>query len=365
MNTLLLVVEDEPVLRISLVRGLSKLPGVTAVGAGTIAEALEIIDKEPPQLLVSDIDLPDGTGLELVSVLDQKSLNIPVIYASAYVEKFRVHIPNRTNVTVLEKPVPLALIRKLVIDKLDVALQPGAEGAPFDTTDYLQLACMCRKSVEIVVLAAGRELGHVVVRDGEIWAAQKGALGGEQALRDLLFAPDTIARCIAIRGAEDERTIHQSWESILLEAARLHDEARASTYGALDEEGPVTLEFGAVDESTQATIPPPSEVKSRPSSEPEIELEYVKRERRLREYEESQYPEGGAEPRSDPTPGPTNYVHVRFSELYEEGIDALLSRDYHRALEKFTECHDLVPTDSRVVANLARLEQLGYTMGDE
>lgn len=365
MNALLLVVEDEPVLRISLVRGLSKLPGVTAVGAGTIAEALEIIEREPPRLIVSDIDLPDGNGLELVSVLDKKSLTIPVIYASAYVAQYRVQIPDRSNITVLEKPVPLAEIRKQVTDRLSV--EESRASAPFDATDYLQLACMCRKSVDIVLHAGAEELGHILIRDGELWGAEMGAVTGEEALRELVFASGVTASCVGIQRPQTKRTIHQSWESILLEAARVHDETQSGAPAPFEDEPPVTLEFDTVEETTRTPAAPETTEFAKPETqaEPDIELDYVKRERRLREYEESQYPERNTAPPSTPSPPPSNYVTVRFKELYEEGVDALLERNYQTALVKFAECHDLVPSDPKVIANLARLAELGYSTKEE
>ena len=370
MSALLLVVEDEPVLRISLVRGLTKLQGVTAVGAGTIAEALEIIENEPPQLIVSDIDLPDGSGLELISVLDQKSLKIPVIYASAYVAKYRVQIPTRSNIAVREKPIPLAEIRQMVIDRLSVASSEQSKAAPFDATDYLQLACMCRKSVDIVVHQEAEEVGHIIIRDGELWGAVKGQQQGEEALRELVFATGVEVSCVGIRRPQTKRTIHQSWESILLEAARLHDEGEAPPTSPFDDEGAVTFEFDQVDEAPPKTSSPP--VASTPAvstetteSRPTLVFDYEKRERRLREYEESQYPKRNLESRSETAPAASNYVKIRFDELYEEGVDALLVRDYPRALEAFKECNSLVPTDSRVIANLKRLTDMGYTTGEE
>ena len=378
MPALLLVLEDEPVLRISLVRGLSKLSGVTAVGAATIAEALEIIDNEPPQLIVSDIDLPDGLGLELVSVLDRKSLKVPVIYASAYVAEYRVQIPSRSNVSVLEKPVPLAKLRKIVTDRLSVASEGGIETPPFDATDYLQLACMCRKSVEIVMHNGTEELGHILIREGELWSAQMGDKQGGEALRGLVFATGLSVSCVGIRRPETERTIHQSWEALLLEAARIHDEA--STAAESGSDAPVTFDFNTIDdaEPTSARPEPVVEDPSEPATlrsdplppephepDPVIEFDYQKRERRLREYERSQHPDRNIEEPESVEPVASSYIEVRFAELYEQGVDALLDRDYPRALEVFRECHSLVPSDPRVVANLKRLKDMGYTTGDD
>ena len=61
-----LIVEDEAVLRSAMARGIAKLPGIAVVEAGTVQAAVEYLDTQPPQMIISDIDLPDRSGLELL-----------------------------------------------------------------------------------------------------------------------------------------------------------------------------------------------------------------------------------------------------------------------------------------------------------
>ena len=51
---------------------------------------------------------------------------------------------------------------------------------------------------------------------------------------------------------------------------------------------------------------------------------------------------------------------VAFDELFERGVDALLAKDYARALAAFREANELSPDDRRVVANLTRLKEMGF-----
>ena len=224
------------------------------------------------------------------------------------------------------------------------------------------------------------EHGHILIRDGEVWSAQMGDKQGEEALRGLVFATGVSVSCVGIRRPEPERTIHQSWEALLLEAARIHDEGEVSADAPSSSDGSVTFDFSAVDDAEPKSATPEAPIRDTPEPasapsepllqdaaepDPVIEFDYEKRERRLREYERSQHPDRDVDELVPAEPVASNYVQVRFAELYEQGVDALLVRDYPRALDAFRECHSLVPTDPRVIANLKRLTDMGYATGDD
>ena len=59
------VVDDHEVVRQGLVAMLDRRPGFQVVGeAGTVAEALEVTTRFQPDLVVMDVRLPDGSGIE-------------------------------------------------------------------------------------------------------------------------------------------------------------------------------------------------------------------------------------------------------------------------------------------------------------
>jgi DNA-binding NtrC family response regulator len=61
----ILVVDDEPGFRISLSEVL-RLEGYTAVGASSCQEALVQLARDSVDLLFVDVNLPDGSGLDLL-----------------------------------------------------------------------------------------------------------------------------------------------------------------------------------------------------------------------------------------------------------------------------------------------------------
>src|SRR5262245_5377332 len=64
-----LIVDDEPQSAAALSE-LVDLEGFTASTAGSLAEARQLLPKEPPDVLLVDLMLPDGQGLELLKDLD-------------------------------------------------------------------------------------------------------------------------------------------------------------------------------------------------------------------------------------------------------------------------------------------------------
>jgi two-component system LytT family response regulator len=77
-----LIIDDEPLARRELRRLLADFPWVEVVGeAGDVTEAVARIETLAPELLFLDIQMPGGSGFELLSRLD----HVPrVIFTTAY-----------------------------------------------------------------------------------------------------------------------------------------------------------------------------------------------------------------------------------------------------------------------------------------
>jgi CheY-like chemotaxis protein len=67
----LLIVEDHTDTALMLAR-LLKASGYRVKTAGTASEALELVEREPFDVLVSDLGLPDATGLELMRKIGER-----------------------------------------------------------------------------------------------------------------------------------------------------------------------------------------------------------------------------------------------------------------------------------------------------
>ena len=67
-NEQILVVDDDQAIRWTLREALQSW-GFAAVEAGTVAEAVKQFKTDPPAAVLLDIDLPDGSGLDLMRQL--------------------------------------------------------------------------------------------------------------------------------------------------------------------------------------------------------------------------------------------------------------------------------------------------------
>ncbi len=290
-----LIVEDEPLLLKSVVAGLSRLPGVEVVGVGSVAAAVAEIQVRAPAIVISDIDLPDRSGIELLGELGARGLKPHVVFVSAYVKAYRAQIPPHAGVEVLEKPVSLEQLRALVTQW--VATPPAA--SPFGVPDYLQLASIGRHSVVLDV--TGEASGKLVVVEGEAWSASDSLGDGMAAFRRLATAREVMVSCQTLVGEAGKRNLSGSAESLLLECARLSDEAGME-----------------------------------PKAFTELALEQPA-------------PEAPAK---------------TFDMLFEEAVEASLSKQYAVALEAFRAAGVLRPEDLKVKVNVARLEKMLKPQGD-
>lgn len=82
----LLIADDEQYIRVSLSEDIQwEDYGIKLLGsASTGKEALELVHLLNPDVLLSDILMPDLTGLELLKALRDEEIHIPVIFLSGY-----------------------------------------------------------------------------------------------------------------------------------------------------------------------------------------------------------------------------------------------------------------------------------------
>jgi len=117
----LLVVEDEEVLRDILVESLTVLaPNLKAVTNG--AEALEILKKESFDAIISDINMPVMTGLELLAEIRKLGIETPFVFLSAFGDKDNIQKALQLGANnFIDKPFST----QMLLDIMSNALQLG------------------------------------------------------------------------------------------------------------------------------------------------------------------------------------------------------------------------------------------------
>jgi two-component system, LytTR family, response regulator len=149
-----IIVEDQITIRRHIEGLLRKQPGFIMIGVcGTVHDAVVLINSTKPDLLLLDIELPDGTGFD---ILEQITVQTKVIFVTAHNE-FAIRAIRCGALDYLLKPLDerelqAALQRvisaqPLLQEQIDITLHSFKENKPVD-----YIALRSRQSVKIVAL---------------------------------------------------------------------------------------------------------------------------------------------------------------------------------------------------------------------
>jgi two-component system response regulator PilR (NtrC family) len=115
-----LIIDDEPDLLELLELTLSRM-GLDTSRAETVADAIRLLDREPFDLCLTDMRLPDGEGLRVVEHIAEKGLDVPVAVITAYGSAENAVAALKAGAfDYLSKPVALEQLRALVKQALKV-----------------------------------------------------------------------------------------------------------------------------------------------------------------------------------------------------------------------------------------------------
>lgn len=117
-----LVCDDEMLIRLWLEEHLRE-EGYTAEGVADGASLLQALEAEPADLVLLDLRLPDGSGLELLPRIKQIDPSLPVIMITAYGEVETAVAAVRAGAHhFLEKPIQLPELMLLIEQALETRL---------------------------------------------------------------------------------------------------------------------------------------------------------------------------------------------------------------------------------------------------
>lgn len=344
MSYRVLIVEDETMLRESMQRGLERDPELDVVSASSLEEGLERLEFEVPQLILSDLDLPGRSGLEWLEELAHRGLrHVSVTFITAFLSSYQAEIPRRAGVNVLEKPLSLDTLRKLVSDARRASMRRAGPADPFSAFDYLQLAFMGHHNLLLTLHDDQGVVGCMEIIQGKPWYAEDGEGTGEEAFHRLVFHEGSVS-CTTIQAADRERNLERSGEALLLEAARRRDERerlRAETPLVLDTVFETNGQLNTLFEELEKGPREAGDPESAPAFEPA--------------------PTFAPAPASEPNVAQeAETTEATLARILDRGIEALLEKDYHRAWAIFREAEEVAPERQEVRANLSRLRDMGY-----
>jgi len=192
-------------------------------GTSDAREALEWLRHEKPAVLITDVRMPDVSGLELITHVQQTWGPTPTIVITAFPTDAVTAGAKRGSFLYLPKPFSFQSLLATV-QKLEATAPPSFSGAIAVSTlaDLLQLYAISGSTGQMVIKAGGRR-GELWFDRGQVTHAAAGALEGFEAFAEVLRWP-TGSFSWHVRRT-DRRTIEMNVSGLLLEAYRIHDEA--------------------------------------------------------------------------------------------------------------------------------------------
>jgi CheY-like chemotaxis protein len=228
----LFLVDDEPDLLFVAQRELARLaPGVTVETFADSRAALTALRTLPPDAMVTDLRMPDLSGIELIWFAREVAPDLPIVVVSAYgTPELRKDIAQRSSMAFVEKPFS----GEKLLAAIARAAQRGRKPAErflgqvqfSGTLELVQLYALTRATGRLQLAGVG-ESGELWFEKGQIVHAEARDLRGEPAVYAMLswtggqfdFSEGQIAPTVTIRSP---------WEHLLLEGCRLMDEAKRS-----------------------------------------------------------------------------------------------------------------------------------------
>lgn len=126
-----LIVDDEPDIRELLEITLGRM-NLETFNARNVGEAQSLLKRETFDLCLTDMQLPDGTGLELVQHIQQRHPQVQVAMITAYDSlENAINVLKAGAFDFLTKPVDLTRLRELVSSALRLPA-PGGTGIAID-----------------------------------------------------------------------------------------------------------------------------------------------------------------------------------------------------------------------------------------
>ncbi len=167
-----IVVDDHAVVREGLKRIISENPGMAVTGeAGDGFEALQVVRKEPCDVVLLDITMPNKSGLDVLKELHAESPRLPVLVLSMHAEdQYAVRILRAGAAGYLTKesaPAKLVqAIRKVVrggryvsptlAERLVYDLNADASKPPHETLSDREYQVLC-------MIASGKTVSDIAV----------------------------------------------------------------------------------------------------------------------------------------------------------------------------------------------------------
>jgi CheY-like chemotaxis protein/predicted regulator of Ras-like GTPase activity (Roadblock/LC7/MglB family) len=225
-----LIVDDEEDLTWSISKHLTKdKDKYELIAVNSAIEALKILEKLPVELVISDIRMPEMSGLDLLLEIRQTYPATKVIIMTAYgSHEIQQQANERGCFKYIEKPFEIQELRQMILNIVEE--KRGFEGkiSDLNLSDLIQMNCLGRLTNALHV-KKDAHVGVIYFEDGNIVHAEVGDLKGEEAFYQILsWEGGSFSIEKGVKASEE--TVVKGWQTLLLEALKRADESRSNHF---------------------------------------------------------------------------------------------------------------------------------------
>ena len=236
MKRILIVDDDESFLH-SLIDGFKAYEDIfTVATAGDGLEAVDILQKDKINLVLTDLKMPRMDGFELLALLTRTYSSVPVIVMTAFgTPEMEHNLQEMGSFQYIEKPIEF----EILVEKILTGLAGSSKGyiAEVSLSSFLQLIEIDKKTCTLTIYA-GSKSGIMYFGDGNLLDASFGNLKGSEAAYTIVSWKNVeieIENCCPAT----KQNIEKPLGFILLEGNRRKDESNitADLYSNSDKSG--------------------------------------------------------------------------------------------------------------------------------
>ncbi len=216
-----LIVDDDPTTVRLLQKSFKDVEGIEIFTAEDGRKAIKLLNRENIDLLISDIQMPDINGLQLLNYVNKNINGIRIIVLTGNgTENMENKVRSIGSYQYYEKPLDMNVLKDCVIRELRSGNASQIHG--INISSFLQLIDIEGKICTLTVRSHGN-VGYLYFRNGELIAAETNNQRGEQAALSIINWENSIIE-ISDTCKKNKREIEKPLMQILMESARIKDE---------------------------------------------------------------------------------------------------------------------------------------------
>lgn len=187
-------------------------------------EAAAIVDQGGIDMVVTDLNMPEMDGFELMAHISQADPDLPVIAMTAYgTPEMESRLSNMGAFQYIEKPIDFDSLLHMINEGLKTGSTKG-HVAGISLPSFMQLLELDNKTCTLHI-NSGSNNGEMSFREGELLAAQTGKLSGQDAAFEIINWDNSEIEIENLcKVNEEDRTINVPMGFLLIESARMKDE---------------------------------------------------------------------------------------------------------------------------------------------